>query len=299
MSVLKNLLFLLVFSSSLFASEMVNGKMGILTDGITHASDRDYGIIFNLLLEKLSAQENIKSHLSYYNKASFIIKDFRNHELDYMAINPIFYLQNQEVLDPLTSYFWSVRKYNEKFQKIIIVVRKGDAVSSISDLKDKKVLIKKNNYIGELVLDKAILEKAQVPSRYYIKKLEHVKSDLAAVLKVYFHQGDVALISENAFDLISEMNPAIKKNLVSIYHTENLFMPIISLVHIKTSPQLLPKMKNILKHIHLSREGKNVFDFIKMQEIDILDKKELIPLKNYYNEYLILQEKYGKFDEKR
>lgn len=283
---------LLLLVSSLYGSSSIDGKMGILRNGIANANDGEYGIIFRLLIEKLSANENIRSELKFYNKEEDIVDAFVNNNLDYIALNPIYYLKYQEVLDPLVTYYWSLRKYKQKFQQMVIIVHENGKIHSLKDLKNKTVMLQKNNSMGKIVLDKALLEEVHHPYGKYIKELSLVDTDLSAVLKVYFHKSDAALVSQSAYDVICEMNPAIKNSFKEIYHTQYLFMPVLSLVNKQTSSVLLPKMKNILQNLHHNSTGKNMFELIKMRELDILTPEDLEPLKNYYMEYLLLQKKY-------
>jgi len=285
-------LFILLISISLYSEELVDGKMGILTNGITNASNKEYGILFGILLEKLSANEDVKSKLKYYEDEKLILNEFIEHKLDYVAVNPIYYLKNQNLLDPYVKYYWSLRKYESKFQKMILVVRKDSKINSIKDLKQKRVKLEKNNFMGKLVLDKVVLEKTHIRYKHYIKSLDYTNTDLSAVLQVYFKKSDVAIIPQSAYDLICEMNPAIHKSIKVIYDTKHIFMPILSLVNNQSSKMLFPKMKKIFDNIHKSSAGKNFFELIKMKNVDVISQKDLEPLKKYYEEYIILKNKY-------
>jgi len=285
-------LFILLITISLYSEAIIDGKMGILTSGITNASNKEYGILFGILLEKLSANEDVKSKLKYYEDEKLILNEFIEHKLDYVAVNPIYYLKNQDLLDPYVKYYWSLRKYESKFQKMILVVRKDSKINSVKDLKEKKVILEKNNFMGKLVLDKVLLKTINIRYKDYIKKLYLTNTDLSAVLQVFFKKSDVAIIPQSAYDLICEMNPAINKSIKIIYDTKHIFMPILSIVNNQSSKILFPKMKKIFDNVHKSIEGKNFFELIRMKNVDVLSQKELEPLKKYYAEYIILKNKY-------
>ena len=73
--------------------------MGVLTDGIADAKQKDYSIAFKILINKISGTQDIVGKLRYYDSEEVIIEDFITHRVDYIVINPLFYLKNQTKLD--------------------------------------------------------------------------------------------------------------------------------------------------------------------------------------------------------
>jgi ABC-type phosphate/phosphonate transport system substrate-binding protein len=286
-----------IFISSLFAIEPVNGNMGLLRDGIAGTQKKDYAIAFDILLRRISTKKAMIGTLNYYDEIDAIMDDFLAHKLDYIMLNPYFFLENQKKLQGKVSLYGSVRKYKNKFEKMFIVVAKDSDINDITDLKAKKIMLKDDNYMGKVVLNKALLE-SKIHQSYigYIDKIITVNTHSRALLQLYFAKTDAAIIPQYAYDLMCDMNPAVKKRTKIIYKTDALFMPIMSLMHIKSSPVLVARVKETAKSFHQSAEGQNLLDLFKMTNLDTLEYEELQKLREYYDEYKKLQKKYG--DEK-
>jgi phosphonate transport system substrate-binding protein len=278
---------------NLYAIDKIEGKMGVLTDGLVDAVHKDYSIAFNTLIHRISDDINVHGHLKYYDSEEEILKDFLENNLDYMVINPIYYLKNQKELDMDILSYWSVRKYKTKFQKMVIVVRKDSGINTVNDLKDKTVMLKNDNYMGKISLDKAILESKHISSDTYIKDFYYVSRDSTAVLKTFFSKVDASIVSQSAFDIVADMNPAVNKSLKIIYKTDSIFIPMLSIINKNISLELMKKLKKVLENFHLSVDGKNILTLFKMNRLDILEYKELDDLRKYYTHYIYLKKKYG------
>jgi len=282
-----------IIGHTLLATEVVTGNMAILTDGIAEAKQKDASIIFNIMTDKIISTENVKGKIFYYDNEKKIIKDFVHHKIDYLMINPLVYLQNQKILDKNAIHFWSIRRFQQQYQKMIIIVRKHAHINNVSDLQDKTVAIKEDNYLGEIVLKKALYESKHLPTNRYINNFVFLSRDSTAILKTFFGKSDAAIVPAAAFDIVCEMNPKVKKNLKVIYTTERIFMPIISMMNKNSNELLVLKISKLSKNMNDTPDGQSMFAFFKIHGIDIIKPRELKSLKKYYLEYIILKKKYG------
>jgi ABC-type phosphate/phosphonate transport system substrate-binding protein len=291
---MKSILFILFLFIKIFAQEPMLGSMGVLTDGISDTKKKDNIIAFTILIYRVGYKNNMEGDLKYYDFEKNIIKDYLDNKMNYILINPYFYLKNKKILDNITAFYWSVRKYKSKFQKMVILTQKDSGIDKIDDLKNKTVIVKTDNYMGEIVLDRSILESKHISKKKYIKDMKYTTKHSTAILKTYFSKADAAIVPFYAFKLVSEMNPMVKNRLKIIYETDELFMPVISLINKSTSNQIIQTMKKTSKKLHLTKEGRNIFTLFKMTSIDELEPKDLDPLNKYYEEYINLKNKYGR-----
>ena len=282
-----------IIGHTLFAANVITGSMAILTDGIAEAKQKDASIIFDIMTDKIISTENVKGKISYYNDENKVIKDFVDHKIDYLMINPLIYLTNQKILDKNAIHFWSIRRFGKQYQKLIIIVKKDSKIDNISDLKNKTVAIKEDNYLGEIVLKKALYESKHLSSNGYIENFIFLSRDSTAILKTFFGKSDAAIVPAAAFEIVCEMNPKVKKNLKVIYATDRIFMPIISMMNIHSNKILISKISKLSKNMNDTPDGQSMFAFFKIQGIDEIKPKELERLKKYYKEYFILKHKYG------
>ncbi len=278
---------------NLYAVDKIKGKMGILANGIVDSVHKDYSVAFDILVQRISDDVNVSAELEYYHTEKKILKEFLDDKLDYIIINPIYYLENQDILNDRILSYWSVRKYKTKFQKMVVVVRKDSGINTIDDLKDKVVMMKNDNYMGKVSLDKALLKSKHTICKNYIEKFSLVPRHSTSVLKTFFSKVDAAVIPEYAYNIVAEMNPAVKKSLKIIYETDKIFIPLLSVINKDISPKLMKKLKRVLETFHLSVDGKNILTLFKMNRLDVLEPKDLDDLRKFYKEYIDLLKKYG------
>jgi ABC-type phosphate/phosphonate transport system substrate-binding protein len=284
-----------IFSIFLIAAELQYANMGILNDGIANTKGKDYSVAFEILIRKISAKNDMTGKMTSYDKATDIVHDFIVHKLDYIMINPYYLLENENRLIKNTAVFWSVRKAKDKFEKMLVLVGRNKGINKISDLKNKTVALKEDNYMGKVVLDKALLESSVHHSyKHYIKNIQTVKTHSRAILQLYFGKIDAAIVPKYTYDLMCEMNPAVKKRVKVIYETKSLFMPIVCMVNKKTKHQIINDMKTGAASFPYTKNGRNVLALFKMTHLDIFKDEELKVLRNYYHEYKTLEKKYGK-----
>ena len=294
-----SLLVLLSISSSVNAEDM-KGKaiMGYLVDGINDIKYKDARVAFSLWSKDISVNENIDVHIAYYEKAEKIIKDYQNVDFEYLALNPIFYLKYQEILDPISQEYWVVQKSKNKYERMLLLVREDSGIKNLSDLKLKHVMLRDDNYMGELFLDKELLQEVHVSSKKHIKSLVRTKKHSTAILKTFFAKADACIVPEHIYKLLSEMNPAISLKLVPLVKSELIFAPIMALFHNNTQEWMLNAFKRNAESMDKTTRGKSILELFKMNKIRRIDKKEIEAIKDYYGEYLEFQNQYTKVQGK-
>lgn len=279
---------------SLHAQEFYYVNMGVLNDGIANTKGKDYSVAFKVLIREISAKNSMKGKITSYDKPTDIVHDFLVHKLDYIMINPYYLLENEDQLIKNTAVFWSVRKATDKFEKMLVLVGKNRGINKISDLRDKNVTLKDDNYMGKIILDKVLLESSAHHSyKRYIKSIQGVKTHSRAILQLYFGKTDTVIVPKYAYELMCEMNPAVKKRVKIIYETKSFFMPIVCMVNKKTKPQIIDNMKRGAASFPYTKNGRNVLALFKMTNLDIFKAEELKELRGYYHEYQMLKKKYG------
>jgi len=282
-----------ILSLNLTANEPLTGTMAVLTDGIVDAKRKDAIIAFTILINRIGFKNNLIGDLKYYNSQKKILDDYLDNKIDYIIINPYYYLIHQKNLEKQTAFYWSIRRYKNKFQKMIIVTNIKSGINTINDLSNKTIILKEDNYMGKIVLNKVILKSKHREYQGYVKKVDKTLKHSTAILKTYFEKADVAIVPMHAYNLVCEMNPIVGKKLKIIYQTDHLFMPMLNLINISTSKEILKRMKKTSNSLHLTKEGQSIFSLFRISGIDVITVKELEPLIQYYQEYIILKKRYG------
>jgi len=272
--------------------KVYTGTIGYLTDGLSDIQYKDTRIAFSLWTKEIALDENIEVKTLFFNHDSDVLGKYLNNDFDAMTINPIFYLQNQKRLDATTQGYYIIQRSQKKYEKLLILVRKDSGIKNISDLQNKIVGIRADSYYGKLFLDKEILKKTHKDPKNYIKKLLTTKRYSTALLKTFFKKTDACVVPAYVFDLLVEMNPSLKRNLMRIVESENIFMPAITIVHTKTPKKLNDAYRRSIDRLDSTQRGKSILSLFKTKKIHFIKLEELEGIKEYYKEYTELKKRY-------
>ena len=288
------LLFLLTISVSAKSTDesASKGIIGYLMDGLSDIQYKDTRIAFALWTKEIAVDENIEVETQFFNSDKDIVEKYINNDFEAMTINPIFYLQNQKKLDATTQEYYIIQRSSTKYEKLLILVRKDSGIKSISNLENKIVGLRADSYYGKLFLDKEILKKTHRDSKKYIKKLRKTKRNSTALLNTFFKKTDACVIPKYTFDLLVEMNPSLKNELITIAESNNIFMPAISIVHKSTPKNLNDAYRRSIDRLQSTQRGKSILSLFKMKRIYPIRVEELKGIKEYYKEYTELKKLY-------
>ncbi len=268
--------------------------MGYLIDGMDEVRyKKDARLAFSMWVQELDEAENIQTEIEYFETAEQIVGSYRSSELDMLVLNPIFYLRHQQTIDPLTKQYWIVQKHLHLFEKSVILVRKESNIKSLSDLKGKRITTRHENYLGRLILEKELLEQVHTGLEGHIKEVIETSRASTALLKTFFGKSDACLVPAYTLRLAKEMNPAIGEMLVPIFESEAVFFPVLVMFHKDSQDAMVNAFEQNIDSMDKSVRGQNINELFKIKKVSKIDHASLQPLKEYYQKYLRLKERYG------
>lgn len=294
-------LLLIFLTPSISTAQAFRGTetKGYLLDGMNDIRFKDTQLAFSLWTKEIALNENMNIIVKYYETDEEIIKSFVNLEIKYIAMNPIFYLKNTSSLDHLTKQYWVSQKTDKLYEKMVLLTKKDSGIKNLNDLKNKTIITRNGNYLGELFLDKEILQELHISSSKHYEELTYTKRYSTAILKTFFGKSDACIVPEYALKLVGEMNPAVASALVPIVQSEYIFISSLALFHSSTQDWMLKAFNENVANLNQSVRGQNILDLFKIKKIRKIEKKEVEPLKKYYKEYLNLKKKYGVRDDSK
>lgn len=285
---------LLLFMQNILYAQELKGKaiMGYLVDGMDDIKYKDARIAFSLWIKELSVEENLEVSINYYDTEDEILQGYKSLDFEYLALNPYFYLKNYQSLDVVSKEYWIVTKTEKKFEDRVLFVKKGSNIKSIKDLKNKNIMVRNDDYLGRIFLDKESLENMHVSSKKHLGEITSTKRYSTAILKTYFSKTDACIVPSYAFELVKEMNPAVAKQLVPIAQTSDVFIPFIGMFHKHTQKLMMEAFGRSVKVLDKTPRGQNILALFKMYGMRKIAFEDFKPLKEYYEEYLDLKKRY-------
>jgi ABC-type phosphate/phosphonate transport system substrate-binding protein len=268
------------------------GSMGYLVDGMEYIREKDMRLALELWLGELMAFEQIEATITYYEEPAESVAAFIAFKHDMLTVNPYFYLRNRERLDAVTQSYWVFQMGTETFEKMVLLARRDGDISSPAELRGT-LAVRDDNYMGRLFLDAETLKAVHRPYKRLIERTLMTKNHSTAVLKLFFKQADAAVVPHYVFELMTEMNPALRRDLYVLAESPRVFAPIMGMFHRKTPETMHQAYSDFVKELSSTPKGRNILELFKMKAMHRLLSEALEPLRTYYREYLDLKHAWG------
>lgn len=294
---LKGFLLSSVMITSILNAEMnrQEGSGGYLSEGTDTLDYKDGRIAFEMWVNDIAEKENIHIDVEIYDDHRKILDDFTNSLRHWLiSLNPLFYLQEHQAYDKKAYDIWASQYGHDRLEKMVLIVRKGSGISTLADIKGKKVMSQKDDLLGRVFLDKELLTAQYHPSEGFIDSMSMTDKESTAILKTYFGKVDACIVKKYAFEVAREMNPALGRELKILVESPRLFMPLLILTHISVGDDLNQAFARNVADLENTVKGRNILTLFKMKRLIILSDTELQAMREYYHEYLDLKRRFGK-----
>jgi len=114
------------------------------------------------------------------------------------------------------------------------------------------------------------------------------------VLDLFFHKADFAIVKEETWNLMQELNPQLSQELVVVHKSDRIFMDIITLF----SNQLSQKDKDIyikaIEAINTTPDGKQLMELFKFNGLTKMGEDQFKEMEHFYQNYKKLKAQYEK-----
>lgn len=285
---------LLLFSSNLYANEKKELpiiKYGLVTYYDVFSNFKDTKDSFANWLEQLGIKKGAKLKTIMYDDIDQLFSDYLDGKLDIVSLNFNDYFLRREKIKKISNRYWSV-SYNDKNEyKYCLAVRNDIKFNSFNDLKDKKIIMKEHENIGRIWLDYNTTKNLNKDFTDLVDSIKYEPKESTSLLNVYFKKEDIALIQKQTWEVMLELNPAIKHKIKLFKCSKMDFLPFISFFSKKTD-----NIKSeIFYNAILDRDDKemgNLFELFDFNKMYKLDKENIITVEKFYEDYYNLKKKY-------
>jgi ABC-type phosphate/phosphonate transport system substrate-binding protein len=260
------------------------------------ASPNDIKLTLGLWIKELSNHIKIPIKTIFYENMDDLKTDIEQNKINYIILNPLDVVNyiEEDILMP--GYAPSRKNFNAN-NKIVLVVRKKDNITNISELKNKKIGIFKNDQIGKLYLDTLVLKNSYTKSDKFFSKIKLKKNRSRALNDLFFKKIDAAIINQATLDLMMEMNPQVGKSIKII---NSIVLQTSSVAFfIKGTPQnLMNKFHSSISTLHENKRAQQILTLFKADELKKINISQLKTLKELKLENIQLSKKtnVGKHD---
>lgn len=281
---------LLFFISGLYASLDVSKKLktgvGFYSEGLTSAGYKDAKLGLQLWVTELAGGEDIDVDVLFYDDFETMIKDFKTKKIESVILSPYIFVKYKSLLEPIVLGGWTARVSKDRLHSYHLIGRKD---ANYEKNRAFSTVLQEKDLLSKMVLDKSLLESGKKS-----EEVKYTRSYSRAIMDVFFGKNDLCVVPEHSWKTISEMNPQVKKKLYIIKTSPQIFMPMLSIFHKDMTPFLREAYAKVIKNFSDTPRGKQLLTLFKVQDVKKFDIKMLMPLENYYNDFLAFQKSRNK-----
>ncbi|MET0028169.1 MAG: PhnD/SsuA/transferrin family substrate-binding protein [Candidatus Thiodiazotropha sp.] len=201
-------------------------------------------MFFKEVINRIGYHEAVK--FKVYDNKPEILEEMRDDKLDTVFANPIDYLDLDPQINPGFRYTLTYGPIPE--QRVYLITYADDKVNGLAKLRGKRLAIPSGYILGVTYLEVLLAREGLPAPRQFFSDIENTNSSNAAILDVVFRKADLAVTSDVAFRLATELNPQIN-GLIDILDVSDQYIPFIIGVNKQVPKDFTDKVDEILSDI--------------------------------------------------
>ncbi|MET0090908.1 MAG: PhnD/SsuA/transferrin family substrate-binding protein [Candidatus Thiodiazotropha sp.] len=201
-------------------------------------------MFFKEVINRIGHHDAVK--FKVYDNKPEIIEEMRNNRLDTVFANPLDYLDLDPQINPDFRYTLTYGPMPE--QRIYLITYAEDKVKGLAKLRGKRLVIPSGYILGMTYLEVLLAREGLPTPRAFFSAIENTNSSNAAILDVVFRKADLAVTSDVAVRLATELNPQIN-DLIDILDVSDQYIPFIIGVNKQVPKNFTDKVDEILSDI--------------------------------------------------
>lgn len=229
---------------------------------------------FNSVFNELLSSENIVCQFKNFGSSDELSAAIKSNQVNAFFGSPIEFIKSEAAFlpTPIVSGIFA----NHLKSKILLIVRKDSGIDSLQQLKGKVLSTQKwvSGDIGGLFLETLLLEnKLPTTQRFFAETLS-VDTSNKAMVDLFFNKVDVALITEDQYEIATELNPQLKAQTKVLIASEPYLVLVTALTK-STPTQEANAIKNSLLTVNKTAKGRRILGLMKVQNFQEISSSDL------------------------
>lgn len=211
--------------------------------------------------------------IQFYDDLAVLKRDVQAGKINYVVATAMGLVQHFAD-DELADGFSGVKLIPDH---LLFVVRRDAGINKLQDLAGRRVQLLDRDELSEIYLETLLMQGGLTERQ--LKSVQKQKKAGNLVLKLFFDQGDAALITRNAFEVAVALNPQIGARLkVLDAYTFKGQAPTIALFSSKLSAEHRELITSAALKLDKSARGRQV---LEIYQTDALVRKSVSELRPY------------------
>ncbi|MBF0452885.1 MAG: PhnD/SsuA/transferrin family substrate-binding protein [Candidatus Magnetomorum sp.] len=237
--------------------------------------------------KKIGDRAGFESQCYMLDSIDKLSEKIRNNEIDIASTLSVDYLRMKKTLNIELAY---ARISNNSIAESYYVLARKDAnISAISDLKDKRFALTKNDEIAKLYINTLLLKEFQQELSSVCSSITHKTKFSQSCYAVFFGDADACIVLQSTYDLLCELNPQVKQ-AVNIISISQPFVRFITFYRQNFEEHIKILFKNAVLSMFDHEEGKQMMMLFKVDGIQEIIDEHLESVANLIKEYETLKQ---------
>jgi len=200
---------------------VIGYDMKILSD----ADIKDVKAATELWMKQVAEKNGLTADISIYSDSASMLKDFKDGRLDMATATTLDYLTIAEDQDTELAYT-GIYANEKPTKKYLLIVRSDAGFVGVNDLTRKKIAVTKTDDIALLFLNTHLLRNKLPEATGFFSSIIKKRKSSQAVLSVFFRQADACIANDEAFAIMSELNPQVGRQLKVIASSPEIVLTV-------------------------------------------------------------------------
>lgn len=295
-SILLIICYLVFLISNIFANENkenLTSFYGVKNNGGVTSKFRNAKLSLNGWLEEASSKYKGKTKIKFYDSFDYMYGEFKDNELDIITVDLPFFFKHEEEIKKYSSTIWTISMSNKLYDEYYLISNKS---LKLKDLNNKTIVLKNGDSSSLSWLEKNFYELNKTNKINLLNKINFESKESTVILDVFFKKNDYGIVTKEAWDVITQFNPSIKKSVTIIKKSKKIFLPFIGLISKKMSKKnidiFFKLSEDLKKFANINKNSGSLNNFPSFDTVIILNETSLEKLRQYYNKLFTLQNKY-------
>lgn len=241
------------------AGEETRLSLGYTGSAFQDSNSNDVKAAVSVLIRKIAWKYFGKSEANYYENSSEMVTALKSGKVQVLCGPAEEYMgfRNLAPVEPILMTSSS----SDPDIELLLLVRKDSGIKSLSDLKNKSIILPPQNSKTKnfflLWIETMLMRKGYSSIETYFSTVKKSKTASQGIMPVFFRQADACVVTRHVLNLTVEMNPQLGKELVPIASIDKLSHGIIS-VDRRLPDETKNKIKQAFMSLPNSSDGKQL-----------------------------------------
>jgi len=276
------------------ATEAYLLNLGFTASSYQESTNNDINAAVSVLIQKIARKYFSESKARYFDNFAEMATAMKNGKIQVLCGPPEEFLamRNRTPLTPILITSSSSGPETE----LLLLVRKDSGIRSLSDLKGKSIVMPHQTPVNNMFhiwIETLLMREGYGSIAVFFSSVKESRIISRGIMPVFFRQAAACVVTRHIFNLTSELNPQIGRELVPIARMSKLSQGIISIDR-RVPNEIKNKVIQAFLNLPESPDGKQLLMLFQVSKIIPFRPEYLDATEALFNEHQRLKARFAR-----